>query len=163
MHAVALRQQAYAYALLGDDDSCGDALDSALSLSERGADSEDDLANYCTTEYIEMEAAHCWIELGKPDQAVPTLQHGLARWQPEYRRDLGLCLARLGVAHAACDQVEYALAVADQALQVATETHSFRIETQLGRISDLISKAGAIDEARQFDRRIKALRREDKH
>jgi len=162
-HAVALRQLAFSYALLGDADNCGHALDTAFSLSDRGVDSADDLANYCTTGYLEMEAAHCWVELGKPDRAVPALQHGLAAWQPEYRRDLGLCLARLSVAHASCGQVEHALTVADRALHVASETHSFRTETQLGRIPDIISKIGAIDEARRFDRQIKSLRRDDIH
>ena len=124
--AVALRQRAHAYAQLGSPDECASTLELAFEFAERSVDSENDLAQYCTPEYVEMEAAHCWIELGKQDKAIGTLQHSLAGWKPEFRRDLGLCLARLAVAHASSDQIENALIVADRALEIARETKSFR-------------------------------------
>lgn len=156
--AVALRQRAHSYALLGDDEACGHALEEAFKFAERGVDSAHDLAFYCTPEYLEMEAAHCWVELGHPDRAISTLQHGLAEWQAEYHRDLGLCLARLAVAHASDGQIEHALAVAGRALEIARETKSHRTAAQLARIPAILAGSGAEDEARQFDRQVKSLR-----
>jgi len=156
--AVALRQRAYSFALLGDSKACGHALEEAFKLAERGVDSAEDLANYRTPEYLEMEAAHCWVELGSPSRAIETLQHGLALWDVEYRRDLGLCLARLAVAHASDDQADYALAVAERALQITRETKSYRTATQLSRIPAILADGDAADEARRLERQLKSLR-----
>jgi tetratricopeptide (TPR) repeat protein len=155
--AVALRQRAHSYALLGDAESCGHALEAAFRLSDRGADSADDLANYCTSGFLEMEAANCWVELGHPSRAISTLQHGLAVWNAAYRRDLGLCLARLAVAHASDGQPDYAMTVAGRSFDIAQETRSRRTIAQLSRIGDIIAGKGAEDEARQFARRLKSL------
>jgi len=105
-----------------------------------------------------MEAAHCWIELGQADRAIGTLQHSLVQWKPEYRRDLGLCLARLAVAHASSGQIENAVIVADRSLEIARDTKSFRTEDQLSRIPSILINHGAGDEARRFDRNIRSLK-----
>lgn len=104
-----------------------------------------DIARYCTPSYVEMEAAHCWVELGKPDKALTTLQQGLADWQPDFRRDLGLCLARLAVAHASTGQPDDALTVAQHSLVIAAETGSHRTARQLHRATELLATAGAPD------------------
>jgi tetratricopeptide (TPR) repeat protein len=155
--AVALRQRAHAYAQLDKSGECASTLELALKCAERSVDSDNDLAQYCTPEYVEMEAAHCWIELQQADKAIDTLQHSLEGWKPEFRRDLGLCLARLAVAHASSDQIENALIVADRALEIARETKSFRTADQLARIPGILIERGARDEARRFDRSIRSL------
>ncbi len=156
--AVTLRQRAHVYAQLGQPDDCASTLELAFKFAERSVDSEKDLAQYCTPEYVEMEAAHCWIELGQADKAIVTLQHSLAGWKPEFRRDLGLCLAHLAVAHASSDQIENALIVADRSLEIVRDTKSFRTEDQLARIPGILIKRGAGDEARRFDRGIRSLK-----
>ena len=156
--AVALRQRAHAYAQLDKSGECASTLERALKFAERSVDSDNDLAQYCTPEYVEMEAAHCWIELRQADKAIGTLQHSLEGWKPEFRRDLGLCLARLAVAHASSGQIENALIVADRALEIARETRSFRTEDQLARIPGILIERGAGDEARRFDRSIRSLK-----
>lgn len=156
--AVSLRQQAHSYARLGDEKACANALSTAFKYAERGVAAEEDIARYCTPEYLQMEAAHCWVELGKPGEAISTLQRGLAGWLPEYRRDLGLCLAMLAVAHAGNGQAEKAVMVGDHGVQIARETGSYRTETQLARIPAILAESGADDEARQFDRLVKSLK-----
>jgi tetratricopeptide (TPR) repeat protein len=156
--AVALRQHAHALAQLDQADDCARTLELAFKFAERGVDSEKDLAQYCTPEYVEMEAAHCWIELGQADKAISTLQHSLAGWKPEFRRDLGLCLARLAVAHASSDQIENALIVADRSLEIVRDTKSFRTEDQLSRLPGILIARGAGDEARRFERSIRSLK-----
>jgi tetratricopeptide (TPR) repeat protein len=156
--AVALRQRAHAFAQLGQPEDCASTLELAYKSAQGSADSEKDLAQYCTPEYVKMEAAHCWIELGRPVQAIGTLQHSLVEWKPEFRRDLGLCLARLAVAHASSGQVESALIVADRSLEIARDTKSFRTEKQLVRIPGILITQGAEDEARRFERSIRSLK-----
>lgn len=156
--AVALRQRAHSCAQLDQPDDCASTLELAFKFAERSVDSEKDMAQYCTPEYVEMEAAHCWIELGQADKAIGTLRHSLAEWKPEFRRDLGLCLARLSVAHASSDQIENALIVADRSLEIARDTKSFRTLDQLGRIPGMLIARGAGDEARRFDRSIRSLK-----
>ncbi len=156
--AVALRQRAHSFAQLAQPDDCAHTLEGAFKLAEQSVDSEKDLAQYCTPEYVEMEAAHCWIELGQSDKAISALQHSLAEWRPEFRRDLGLCLSRLAVAHASSGQIENALIVADRSLEIARDTKSFRTENQLARIPSILTERGAGDEARRFDRKIRSLK-----
>ncbi|MCP2252921.1 Helix-turn-helix domain-containing protein [Prauserella aidingensis] len=157
--AVALRQRAYALAQLGEAKQSAEAINEAHLLAQRRvADSELDLTQYCTPEYVEMEAANCWVELGQAAEAISTLQDSLARWQPEFRRDLGLCLARLAVAHATDGQVDNALIVADRALGITQETRSSRTEDQLTRIPSMLAAAGATEQARRFERQVQVLR-----
>lgn len=156
--AVALRQRAQAFAQLDQLDDCASTLELAFKSAESSVDSEKDLAQYCTPEYVEMEAAHCWIELGQPNKAIGTLQHSLAEWKPGFRRDLGLCLARLAVAHAGSGQIENALIVADRSLDIARDTKSFRTETQLARIPHILITQSAEDEARRFEKILRSLK-----
>jgi tetratricopeptide (TPR) repeat protein len=156
LRAVAFRQQAHAHALAGDGDACARALDHAYEDAD--ADDEAEIARYCTPSYVEMEAAHCWIELGRPQRAIDTLQQGLADWHPGFRRDLGLCLARLAVAHAGSDEPDNAVAVAEHAIAIAVDTRSHRTSYQLARIPALLDGAGARDAAEQARHMLTALR-----
>ncbi|PWW63592.1 hypothetical protein DFQ13_104585 [Actinokineospora spheciospongiae] len=158
LRALALRQQAHAYAQQGNDVACAHALEQAFALAARTPDSEMDLGHYCTPEYLEMEAAHCWVELGRPHDAIGSLWKGLSEWQPEFRRDLGLCLARLSLAHAMDGQPEYAAQVARNSTVIAMETRSARIQAQLGRVSGVLAAQGAVEESRQVDRLVASLR-----
>ncbi|MBL0886202.1 helix-turn-helix domain-containing protein [Myceligenerans indicum] len=142
MHALAARQEAHAHAALGDWAACAAALDVARELAADPT-GDRDIAQYCTSEYIEMEAAHCWVELGKPDRALGVLQQGLVQWRPEYRRDLGLGLARFAVAHARTGAVDDALDIAHESLQIAAGTRSARTVRQLYRTSETLQASGA--------------------
>ncbi|GAA4687927.1 helix-turn-helix domain-containing protein [Promicromonospora umidemergens] len=145
MRALAARQEAHAHALLGDQDACAHALDRAFELAT--APTQDtDIARYCTPSYIEMEAAHCWVELEKPERALGALQQGLAEWRPEFRRDLGLGLARFAVAHARTGEPDDALDIAMEAVRILSETGSVRTAKQLYRASSILHTTGARSE-----------------
>jgi transcriptional regulator with XRE-family HTH domain len=150
LKAVALRQEAHGHALAGNAEACARALDHAFQHAANASDDEADIARYCTPGYIEMEAAHCWIELGKPAKALTTLQQGLADWHSDFRRDLGLCLARLAVAHAGIHQPDEALTVAQHSLVIAGETRSHRTVRQLHGASDLLVAAGSPEHAQHL-------------
>ncbi|TKG60239.1 helix-turn-helix domain-containing protein [Prauserella endophytica] len=150
LKAVALRQEAHGHALAGSYDECARALDHAFQHAADAPDDDADIARYCTPSYVEMEAAHCWVELGQPAKALATLQQGLAEWHPDFRRDLGLCLARLAIAHAGTEQPDEALTVAQHSLAITTETRSARTKHQLHRAAELLDTTGAHDHARHL-------------
>jgi transcriptional regulator with XRE-family HTH domain len=150
LRAVALRAEALGHALDGNPDACARVLDLAFQYAADASEGDEaDIARYCTPSYIEMEAAHCWLELGKPATAITTLQQGLAEWSPNFRRDLGLCLARLAVAHACAGQPDEATAVAGHALAIAAVTRSDRTTRQLHRAASLLV-ASAPDQAQEL-------------
>ncbi|WP_433574944.1 helix-turn-helix domain-containing protein [Nocardia brasiliensis] len=132
--ATALRQLAHGHARLGDTAATMRALDQALQQVVRSEADADDLAGYCTPEFIAMEAASCLIELGLPEQAITALEPRLPHWQPENRRDLGRGLALLALALARAGQPDEALDVATHALPIVSATHSTRTEYQLYRV-----------------------------
>jgi transcriptional regulator with XRE-family HTH domain len=150
LKAVALRQEAHGHAVAGDHDRCARALDQALQFALDAPDDDTDIARYCTSGFVEMEAAQCWVELGDPARALATLEQALTGWNSSFRRDLGMCLARLAVAHAGTGHVEKAMTIARHALTIASETRSRRTANQLYRTSDLLTTTGAHDQGQHL-------------
>lgn len=161
LRAVALRQEAHGHALRGDGPACARALDDAMGevLAGGNPEPEFDLTAYCTPGYIGMEAASCWIQLGQPKRAIATLEDGLTTWPPGYKRDLGLCLARLAVAHAADRDLEQAEAVGQQAIAVVRETHSARTLRELVRLDTLLRQWDGAPEATDLRRALREVTR----
>ena len=157
IQAVAYRQQAHAHALTKDADACAEMLDHARQLAEHGGE-DGQIAQYCTLGYVEMEAAHCWLELGHPDCAVTALEDGLRTWKPEFRRDLGLALARLAVAHAEAGAADEASEVARQAVMIFRQTRSHRTRVQLDRAVERLRATAAVDAAEDLRHMLCPLR-----
>lgn len=150
LKAFVLRQRAQGFALAGDYDGCARALDQAFEYASDTSGDGADLVPYCTSSYIEMEAAQCWITLGRPDLALTTLRRGLPSWRSNFRRDFGLCLARLAAAHAGVGEPGPALDVARQAITIARETGSHRTVLQLRQATDLLTGVGAAEQAEEL-------------
>ena len=150
MRAVILRVEAHAHAITGDYDACARTIDAALAEVTDSTSASSDLADYCTAGYIQMEAAHCWTELGRPEAAIEHLAAEVEVWDPTFRRDLGLCLARLGVAEAKAGDLEAAAASGRRSLAIAGETRSRRTIDQLHVLAELLDKPASADEAAQL-------------
>jgi hypothetical protein len=65
-------------------------------------------ANYCTSQYVQMEGANAFNRLGRPDRAVSLLRNALQSWPGHDQRDRGTALARLATAHMQAGEVEAA-------------------------------------------------------
>lgn len=157
LKAVLLRQEAFAHAMRGDQPAASRALDDAFR-NVTGGDAEPmELTAYCTPSYLEMEAANCWIQLGKPRHAVGTLERGLATWQPQFRRDLGLGMARLAVAYAQDDDFDHAVTVAEHAASIVSETRSARATKQLRAVQIRARERGALRHARRLQRTLTGI------
>ncbi len=91
------------------------------------------LASYCTTSYVQMEAALCLLTLGRPADAERSCVDALRQWPRDLVRDESLCLARLAVArcerHAVDGACEAAMAAIDRihAAPSARALHMVRV------------------------------------
>lgn len=133
LQAIVLRQSANAYAGLNDAKRC----EAAVSLAFRAAEHETDgaeMASYCTSPYVAMEAANCWTQLGRPDRAVAAFAEARTDWPESLRRDKGLALARMSSAHASAGNHEQAVAVSREAIALASITRSARTVHELSRV-----------------------------
>ncbi|WP_199431195.1 helix-turn-helix transcriptional regulator [Qaidamihabitans albus] len=93
---VCYKQQALATAACAKARDAELLLEIALDTAEKQAPSS--LGEYCTPAYVEMEAARCWISLGRPEKAVDACQTALNHWPTELVRDQSLCAAHLMLA-----------------------------------------------------------------
>lgn len=126
LQAVVERQEAYANALIGEDYECARLLDAAHESVADADEAGAEIAAYCSESYIEMESANAWIELGHYDRAIPVLEAADQEWSSSFRRDHGLCKARLSLAYAGNGQPEDALAKATEGIQLVESTNSER-------------------------------------
>ena len=76
-----------------------------------------------------------------------------------YKRDLGLYLARLAVAHAADGDLEQARVIGQQALAVVRDTHSARTLRELNRLATLLRRWNGVPGATELTRALHALAR----
>ena len=131
--ALVLRLQGRAYARLGNASECSRALESAYAEVMRSAE-PDGLTDYCTPEYIDMEAANSLAKLGKFGDAIAKYERSLMAWPDNLRRDQGLCLARLGYTYAANEDIRNACATGDKAVAVVRSAPSSRTLSELQRL-----------------------------
>jgi transcriptional regulator with XRE-family HTH domain len=135
VQAVAVLQEARGLALAGEEFACYQKLDRALELAAIGKhSSEVGPGRYCSVEFVELQRASCLMELGRARPAIESFERGLARLPTIHRRDRGVYLSRLAVAHAIDGDPEAASATGLQAAQIAHATGSGRIELELHRL-----------------------------
>jgi DNA-binding CsgD family transcriptional regulator len=132
--AVILRQKAHALAGLGDAYACADVVAEALEVVADMKPDDAGIASYCTTHYIAMEAAACWLQLDRPQEALSAFMTASREWPAELRRDYGLYLARRANVYARVDEVSMACKFAEQAIITVRQTASARIMWELQRL-----------------------------
>lgn len=129
MRAAAIQQEAQGHALGGDEISCHRRLDAAHDFAaspDTRADARSGHGDFCTSGYIEIQRANCWMRLSRPELAVPIFERELSRLPEIYRRDRGLTEARLARAFSGIREYEQATRYASSALHVAQASGSTR-------------------------------------
>jgi len=157
IRALVLGQQARAYALQGDRDACLRSVDAAIGEVTRRQANSDNIADYCTPGYIEIQAATCWVELDSPEQAVPIYRNALRSLPSSMRRDRGLCLTRLAVAHAAEGNKESACDIGRQAVSTVRSATSARALGELRELRQRLAPWRRDEEVSALGREIRAL------
>lgn len=126
---VCLRQYALTQSYLRREHEARSALHRALELSEPATDTDNELSPYCTTSYVQMEAALCLLALGNPAAAAAACDTAVECWPTAAGliRDESLCLARLAVARSQLRQVEEACHAAQRAIELVKRAPSSRV------------------------------------
>ena len=134
MKAAIIQQHAYGLALAGDELGSLRRLDEALAFAsppDDAGDAKHGHGSFCTIGYLQLQRAHCWLLLGRPDRAAPIYRRELAAAPAAYHRDRGHGLAWFGRALAALGEVEEAAASSVQALRIGVGAGSGRIITEV--------------------------------
>jgi len=98
--------------------------------------------SFCTPDYIELERARAWTQLGSPQRAVDLFEEVIPRLPVVYQRDRGVALARCADAYAGLGEAEHAADLAREALDIAHTTGTGRV------VNDLAALAGTLQEHR---------------
>ena len=161
VHAVVLRQKALALACLGQGSACSDVIAEALeTVADREAGTDaGSLAPYCTTSYVAMEGAACWLQLDQPEQALGVFASTPAEPPDGLRRDHGLHQARRSSAHAGVGDVDAACSLAEQAIATARVTASARTIRELRRLAHLLAPWHSRDNVRALTAAVATLMR----
>ena len=160
MRAAIRVQEAYGYALDGDDQAAQGLLDQAhtWAAGDTEGDARGGHGSYCTPSYIEIQRASCWLTTGKPKKAIALFEEGLRALPVVYQRNRAAALSRLAVAYVADGQFEQAASSAHAALPVARSAGSKRILDEIRGIGaelaphqPLQGVAGLLDDLRSTE------------
>lgn len=154
--AICLRQVALASAHLHDERSARDAIEHALELTASPA-GDNELAAYCTTSYVQMEAALCLLVLGNPTAAAEACTRALTAWPAGLIRDQGLCLVRLALAQLNLQQIDDACASAMAAIELVQRAPSARALQTLRGLSRRMTPYREARSVRQFREALAAV------
>lgn len=155
--AVSRRASALAYSLTGDVTGCARALGEAQDALAGVEPSHGDLAPYCTPAYLAMEAGNCWLNLGRPQKAISSLESALSAWPDGQGRDRSLAVSRLACAYAEVGDVEQACRHAEQAHELVVVTGSARAVASLTSLGTRLAPHSRQDRVTALRRRIGAL------
>ena len=106
-------------------------------------DARDGHGSYCTTDFIEIQRANCWLATGQAKKAISLYEGGLRTLPPVYQRDRAAAQSWLAAAYVADGQLEQAASTAHAALPVARSSGSGRILEEIkGLGADLAPHRG---------------------
>ncbi len=146
VRAVAAQRAAQGWALLGHTSQCVSALARAADATEV-ADAETVPASDGITlgsvgggRLMDVVRGWCYLDLGRPEQAVEALRCGLARAPRTARRARALYGVRLALAHAAAGDSRQAREVGTVALAEARPVESASVRHQLRALATVVRR-----------------------
>lgn len=135
--ALAAQQEARGWAMIGDADHCRRQLDAAAELL-RGHSGETDPAvpiylQHYDLDTLEEQAATCYRNVGRPQDAIPIFERRIAALPPNLHRDRAHQMAKLANAVIATTQPEpdRAARLGLACLDLARHTGSARVGREL--------------------------------
>ena len=140
MRAAIAQQMAHGRAMQGEASEAQRLLDQShewAAVDEAG-DARVGHGSFCTSSYIELQRASCWLTLGYADRAVTLYDEVLPTIPAVYRRDRGRALSRLAKAYAAIGQPGQAARVATDALAIARDAGSARTVVEVQAVAQAL-------------------------
>jgi tetratricopeptide (TPR) repeat protein len=133
MRAAIVQQEGHGYALSGEENLSHRALDTAHQWAalDKAGDARGGHGSFCGEIYLELQRAHCWASLGKPQRAVHVYEATLPSLPPVYRRDRGVACSRLARAYVDVGEPEAAAQAGQEALTIARSSGSVRAEHEV--------------------------------
>lgn len=157
LRALALRQQAAAYAQAQDLTACQAAIANALDATASNG-GNDPLTGYCTPSYVQMESASALLQLGKLRGATELLTDALSHWPAGQDRDRGLCISRLANAYARACALDEAATVGSRAAKAVQDAPSARAIHELDGLAARLSPWRRHQPTRELLERLTWLR-----
>jgi transcriptional regulator with XRE-family HTH domain len=130
MRAAIVQQEAHGHALKGDEVPAHRTLDRAIewAATDDAGDSRNGHGSFCTSAYLELQRAMCWVALGRPERAIQLFNAVLPTLPAVYRRDRGVAFSRLAHAYATTGRPDEAAEAGRAALAIARASGSIRTE-----------------------------------
>ncbi|GAB3474156.1 helix-turn-helix domain-containing protein [Amycolatopsis cihanbeyliensis] len=142
MRAAIAQQEAVGYALAGDEFRSHHTVDLAhqWAVRDSAGTALGGHGSFCSETYLELQRAHCWTALGKPQQALRVYESALPALPPVYRRDRGVACSRLAQAHLAAGQPDEAAQAGREALAIARSSGSMRTEQAVALVGRRLTR-----------------------
>lgn len=133
MRAAIVQQEAYGYAMAGEEMLSHRALDAAHQWAavDKAGDARGGHGSFCSEIYLELQRAYCWAALSKPQRAVQVYETTLPALPPVYRRDRGVAFSRLARAYVDVGEPEAAAQTGQEALAIARSSGSVRAQQEV--------------------------------
>jgi len=116
--------EADGYAHLDEPDACDEALRTAKALVAREPLGEDRYATGFNSSRLAGYEGACFVQLHRPERALPALQQALTLLDPQAIRQQSTLFTDLGIAYTQQGNVQEACKLARQALNITTNTKS---------------------------------------
>ncbi|MFJ8582364.1 helix-turn-helix domain-containing protein [Micromonospora sp. NPDC093277] len=147
LHAVVART----YARLGREGDCLTHLDIAeRQLVHSRPEDEPSWIRYFTPAYLADEIAHCFHDLGRPQQTQRHLGDAIAALSPTHVRRLAIDTALLASSLAAAGRIDEACAAGRAAVEHATRTMSHRCLQRIVEVQADLEPYRCEPEVREF-------------
>ncbi len=152
MRAAIIQQEAQGFALAGEEVLSQRALDTAHQWAalDNAGDARGGHGSFCTETYLELQRAHCWTELGKPQRAVQLYELVLPTLPPVYRCDRGVACSRFAQAQVNAGQFEASADMAIEALAIARSSGSVRTEHEVAVVGRLLNDHRQLEPVQQL-------------
>lgn len=164
IRARALSQQARGYAFLGRRDDCQRTLDWARHWTDQSAKrphAEPPLPLGARRGFAGQHVAHveasCWLNVGRPDDAIDSYQRRVARRPADSSRGLANVKSWLALSYARAGAPERATEIADQALSRVERIPSASVTGTLRLTSAALRPWRDRDDVRDITHRVREL------
>lgn len=149
--ALFLERVAWADAKSGDAASCERALGQVEeNMGALDPDADPDWLYWLNREEVDVMAGRCLTELGQPAKAVSLLSSALAAYDSVSVREIALYQSWLAEDHILLGDVDTAVDLASQVLELGIRADSWRTDDRLAHLAGLIRPFASVPAAAEF-------------